>query len=154
MPTGTDVVHDLIRRFEGLPSKQRIAQAPAARARLAQLPLSDSAKAELWRGCFVPLVHKAEADLAERAAAVAENAGAVVLRGAVELAERFPGKLDPPTAAQILVGTSDLGTMTHLHGIAEGVPEESVVALVEQLVGKGVLHQDARGRLARAAKAS
>lgn len=153
MSTAQDEVTSIIRDFERLPPARRVELAPRLRAKLEALGLREQVTGELLREVFGPMVRKAQATLADRHAEAAENPGAVVLKGAMELAGKHPGKLDRATMSAILLGTSRHGRMEDAHGLAEGVPEATVSGLLDTLVDKGVLVEDARGRLGRRAAA-
>lgn len=141
-------VEELIRAFERRSPPRRISGAPAARARLGELGLSDHVTNQLWEQCFEPMLAQALKDQDTRRRALEENAGGVVLKAAVELIGRHPRRLDRRTAAAVLTGDPRLPGDDPLFGVATGVPSETIEGLLGQLVGKGLL-AEVGGRLER-----
>jgi hypothetical protein len=145
--TADEVVNQLIARFERLSPRGRLAQADTVRTQLEQLDLADRVKDRLWAEVFTPLVARAEREAAEQAEAVRANAGAVVLKGVVDVVGRHPRKLDRETCAEVLTG-GRTGVKDPAYGVAAGVPAPAVLKVLDQLVAKGLLAESG-GRLER-----
>lgn len=147
MATADEVVNKLISRFERLSPRGRLAQADTVRTELEQLDLADRVKDRLWAEVFTPLVGRAEREAAEQTEAVRANAGAVVLKGVVDVVGRHPKKLDRATCAEVLTG-GRAGVEDPAYGVAAGVPAPAVIKVLDQLVAKGLL-VETDGKLGR-----
>jgi hypothetical protein len=152
MASADAAVSALIARFERRSPRARLACADETRAELEGMDLSERVKDQLWAEVFVPLVARAEREAAEQAERVRANAGAVVLKGVMDVVSRHPGKVTRDACARVLVGSGAAGADDPAYGVAAGVPARTVLSVLDQLVAKGLL-AESDGRLERVRRA-